>query len=50
MRIVPILGVLAFPNHPSWGHVGAMTFGALFRGPSPNDSEGFRGGDAGTLF
>ena len=31
VRIVPILGVLASPNHPSGGYVGAMVPGLLFR-------------------
>ena len=50
MRIVLILGVLASPNHPSWGHLGVTVSGHLFRGPSPHDSEGFRGGIRGPVF
>ena len=33
MRIVLILGVLASPNHPSWGHLGVIGSGPLFRVP-----------------
>ena len=33
MRIVPILGVLASPNHPSWGYLLVAVRGDLFLVP-----------------